>query len=301
MENKYDFLFTKCNCTIPESDDDHNSTSSENEEDYYSFINCNINDDEINKLFKPMNHIFESLRPFIDMYDNRLMDIINLWDTKSFFVNSTGKVPYLLSLPYSYFPLMKKPIENEDPLCAPSYMSEKELINFTKVFQFPENYLKRYKESKGGFSFRYDLDNKDDLQSIYIYHQRQYYDQLLKERTLNKKKKKVEVDNVDVEYKLPVTAYEPVTIIKRFCDMFTYLCATLDQVYLMREDDESLIKKFTIGLNSGFHLVMASQGIPLPGLIGETYTVENKKNEVIMFAEVKNDNPLKIVYNIRWR
>jgi hypothetical protein len=302
MENKYDFLFTKCNCTVPESDeDDHNSTSSENEEDYYSFINCNIDDDEISQLFKPMNHIFESLRPFIDMYDNRLMDIINLWDTKSFFVNTTGKIPYLQSLPYSYFPLMKKPIENKDPLAAPSYMSEKELIEFTKVFQFSENYFKRYKESKGGFSFRYDLENKADLQSIYIYHQRRYYEQLLKERTLNKKKKKVEDDNVEVEFKIPVTAYEPVTIIKRFCDVFTYLCATLDQIYLLREDDESLIKKFTIGLCSGFHLVMASQGIPLPGLIGETYTVENKKNELIMFAEVKNDNPLKIVYNIRWR
>jgi hypothetical protein len=69
----------------------------------------------------------------------------------------------------------------------------------------------------------------------------------------------------------------------------------------MKEDDEYVIKKFLTGLFSGFHLVLASQGIPLNGLIGETYTVENKKNESIMFAEVKNDNPLKIVYNIRWK
>ena len=88
----------------------------------------------------------------------------------TFVINNNGKIDYLLTLPYSYFPLMKKPIENKDPICAPTYMSERELNEFTRVFKFTENYLKRYRESKGGLSFKYDLENKSDIQSLYIYH-----------------------------------------------------------------------------------------------------------------------------------
>ncbi len=88
-----------------------------------------------------------------------------------------------------------------------------------------------------------------------------------------------------------MTVFEPVTLIKRFCDIFYYLDVTFAEM-IKQDDEEHYIKKFLSGLISGFHRGISSQGIPLGCLIGETYELEN--GDLRLFAETKNDNPPKL-------
>jgi len=204
------------------------------------------------------------------------------------------KAEYMISLPNSYLPLMKKQINSKDPICAPLYMNQREIDKFSKPLMLSNKY---YGASKFGMSFGYNLDLKEEMQSNFIYHQRLFFDKILKERLTNKA-----AYGSDADYELPITLYEPNTFLRRFCDLFCYITVGLEEIYSKSEyDEEVIIRKLFSSFLAGFHKPMASQGIPLKPLIGETYECESENRELQLFAEVKNDDPVHIVYNIRWR
>lgn len=169
------------------------------------------------------------------------------------------KADYMVSLPNSYLPLMKKPLnsdnnsKNNDPICAPLYMNEREVLKFSKPLMLHKKF---YGAGKFGMSFKYDLDAKADMQSNFIFHQRLFFDKILKERLTNKS-----AYGKDAEYEFPITLYEPNTFLRRFCDLFCYLSVGFEEIYSKSEyDEEVIIRKLFASLLAGFHKPMASQG-----------------------------------------
>jgi len=73
----------------------------------------------------------------------------------------------------------------------------------------------------------------------------------------------------------------------------------MDELQEKYENEQFLIKKIIVTLVSGLHKLLSSQGIPLTALPGETF--ETKNGMFYLFAEVRNNKPIKINYNIRWR
>jgi hypothetical protein len=286
------------------------SSSSEEEPDQFEIINPLIREDELKNLTMYIDQPLLNMKPILKMFDNRMSaKIVPLLNPLKFFVDENEKkIPFLMSLPYSYLPLIKKPLESRDPICAPSYMNEEEVKEYTRPFYIDLNYYGLPEEGgKGGMCFKYDLEKRKDDQSNYVFYQRQFYGKIMKDRLVNgnHKEKKSKGNNAkaeedEKEYNLPMTLYEPVSFLKRFCDVFYYLNKTFGEM-VKRDDEELMLKKFMSGLIAGFHRSLASQGLPIGVLIGETYEVESTHGEFKLFAEVKNDKPIKIAYNIRWK
>lgn len=277
--------------------------SSESEDDYFDFLKIKMSEAEFVKLSESVNHPLVTIKPIIKIYDERMgKSIIDLINSKIFFsvdeyqdvFSFHKKAEYMMALPNSYLPFMKKPINSADPICAPLYMNEKEIIKFCKPLMLKKDF---YGKSKYGLSVKYNLDKKLDIQSNFIFHQRLFFDKILKERLTNKISY-----GKDAEYELPLTVYEPVTLLRRFCDVFCYLNVGFEEIYSKTDyDEEVVIRKLFSSLIAGFHKPLASQGIPLKALIGETYEVDSENGDLKLFAEVKNDNPIHIVYNLRWK
>jgi hypothetical protein len=298
MINDFEVENEECTCDDQVQDNilDGQSSSSEEEEELYCYIVPLIKEDEMKNLINSIPNPLNGLKPMVHLFDERMSEkIIQYLNPNTFFVDeSQSKIPFFISLPNSYLPLLKKSPESKDPICAPSYMSEAALIEFHKVQEINENTMY---PSQAGLSLKYDIDKRLDLISTFVYFQRDFYEKMLKERLINKTNKKIN----EHDYNFPLTLYEPNTFIKRFCDVFCYLSACFEIIYEKPNEEEYIVKKLNLGLISGFQKVMSSQGIPLPPHIGETYEVRSENGELHLFAECKNDSPIKLVYNIRWR
>lgn len=243
------------------SNSDFSSSESE-EEDFFDFLVVQLNPLEFKSLTKAIDHPLVTIKPIIKIYDERMgKNIIDLINGEIFFgaedyedpLLFNKKADYMLSLPNSYLPLMKKPINTSDPICAPLYMNRREAQKFSKPLMIHKKY---YGTGKYGMSFTYDLEAKADMQTNFIYHQRLFFDKILKERLTNKT-----AYGKDAEYELPITLYEPNTFLRRFCDLFCYISVGLEEIYSKSEyDEEVIIRKLFASLLAGFHKPMASQG-----------------------------------------
>ena len=288
------------------NDDESENTSSE-EENFFDDLVVDLKTQEFNELTNNINHPLVTIKSIINLWDGRMgkdeIDslkrdfVFSAEDYDSVF-NFKKKSPYLLALPYSYFPLKKKSINSKDCICAPLYMNEREVEKFCAL---PLVTNKHYGRGYYGMKFEYNLDGfqnkyKKDKQTNWIYHQQLFFDKILKERLTNKASY-----GKNAEYELPLTVYEPVTFLKRFCDFFAYIRFGFEEIFKSEYNEETIIRKLFSSLFSGFHFPMASQGVPLKPIIGETYEIDSEDDELKLFAEVKHDAPIHIVYNLRWR
>jgi len=239
-----------------------NSSSESEEDNFFDFLTVRLSQGEFTNLAKTIDHPLVTIKPLIKIYDDRMgKSIIDFINGEIFFgaqdyedpLQFQKKVDYMMSLPNSYLPLMKKPLENKDPICAPLYMNEREAIQFSKPLMLNKNY---YGLGKYGMSFKYNLDAKADMQSNFVYHQRLFFDKILKERLTNKT-----AYGKDAEYEFPITMYEPNTFLRRFCDLFCYISVGFDEIYSKSDyDEEVIIRKLFASLFAGFHKPIASQG-----------------------------------------
>jgi hypothetical protein len=238
------------------------SSSESDEDDFFDFLTVRLSQGEFLNITKSIDHPLVTIKPIIKIYDDRMgKNIIDLINAPVFFgaedyedpLQFGKKVDYMLSLPNSYLPLMKKPLNAKDPICAPLYMNEREATQFSKPLMLKKNF---YGTGKYGMSFKYDLDAKADMQSNFVFHQRLFFDKILKERLTNKT-----AYGKDAEYEFPITMYEPNTFLRRFCDLFCYLSVGLEEIYSKSDyDEEVIIRKLFASLLAGFHKPMASQG-----------------------------------------
>jgi hypothetical protein len=281
-------------------------TSSE-EENYFEDLVVDLKAQEFYELRNRVSHPLVTMKSIINLWDGRMgkdeIDsmkrelIFSAEDYDSVF-NFKKKSPFFLSLPYSYFPLRKKPISSKDSICAPLYMNEREVEKFCAL---PLVHNNNYKDGEYGMAFEYNFndfqnDFKKAKQTNWIFHQQLFFDKILKERLTNKTSY-----GKNAEYELPLTVYEPITFLKRFCDFFAYIKFGFEEIFKSEYNEETIIRKLFSSLFCGFHFPMASQGVPLRPIIGETYEIDSEDNELKLFAEVKHDNPIHIVYNIRWK
>lgn len=240
---------------------DYSSSESE-EDDFFDFLAVRLSEVEFTNLAKSIDHPLVTIKPIIKIYDDRMgKSIIDLINGEVFFgaqdyedpLQFGKKADFMLSLPNSYLPLMKKPLGANDPICAPLYMNEREAHQFSKPLMLSKKY---YGTGKYGMSFKYDLDTKADMQSNFVYHQRLFFDKILKERLTNKT-----AYGKDAEYEFPITLYEPNTFLRRFCDLFCYISIGLEEIYSKSDyDEEVIIRKLFASLLAGFHKPLASQG-----------------------------------------
>ncbi len=280
------------------------SSSSSDDEDIYEFLKIEISKSEFENLSKTIDRPYNPIELIKKILDGNSGKMMNYYMNLPIFFSAEEygdnvlsfkkNVDFLLTLPNSYLPLMEKPPHSNSPISAPLYMNEIEMNKFCKPVSITGPH---YGREKYGLSFKYDLLKKKDIQSNFVYHQRLFFDKILKERLTNKA-----AYGKDAEYELPLTLYEPNTLLRRFCDVFTFLAIGFEEIFTKNEyDEEYIIRKFFSSLLAGFHKPIASQGIPLKPLIGETYEVDSKNSDLKLFAEVKNDNPIHIVYNLRWK
>ena len=286
------------------NDNESSATSDdEDEEEFFDFLKVDLTEEIFTNLTSTVSHPLVTVKPIIKIYDDRMgKELIDLIKAKIFFaaedysdpLDFNKKADYLLTLPNSYISLMKKPIDSKDVICAPLYMNETEIKKFCKPLLISKKY---FGQSRFGMSFKYDMETKGDMQSNYVYHQRLFFDKILKERLTNKA-----AYGKDAEYELPLTVFEPVSLIRRFCDLFCYIGFGFEEIYSKSDyDEEVIIRKIFSSLIAGFHKALASQGVPLKPLIGETYEVLSEDGDMQLFCEVKNDDPIHLVYNIRWK
>jgi len=307
--NNADFIFDlirdkPCECELNDSETSFNlfdkadTSSSENEEDYFSYIIPSITDEELKGFTLQLENPLKCLKPVLNFLDDRMIkNILSYIDPKNFFVDhKEKKIHFLISLPNSYYPLYKKPAEAKDVICAPSYLTEKEEEFYVRPF-FLQN--GRFTFTNRGLTIKLNLTDKTDEQSNYVFYQGKFYESIVKDRFVNGNKNSDEEQ--EREYDFPITIYEPVSFLKRFCEVFYYLNISFTEICGKKLNEETMIKKFSTGLFLGFHKVLASQGMPLPSLIGETYVVTDVTGNFELFAEVKNDKPITICYNIRWK
>ena len=307
MKINNDFMFDistaeACQCDANESEsslkiyDSNGTSSSENEDDYFERILPEITEEELKGLTLQVENPLKCLKPILEFIDPRMYEkIVSYIDPKHFFVEEKEKkIIFLSSAPNSYFPILKKPLESTDLICAPSYLTEKEEELYVRPFFVDTS---RFSITNRGMTIKFDLDDRTDEQSNYILNQGLFYEGLVKHRLVNGGKENTE----DHDYDFPINIFEPVTFLKRFCEVFYYVNLSFSEICGKNLTEDVIIKKFSSGLFSGFHKILASQGIPLPSLIGETYQVTDKTGNLEIFAEVKNNKPLIICYNIRWK
>lgn len=309
MKNNADFVFDflkedQCLCGMNDEEsslkiyDNNDTSSSENEEDYFSYIYPEITEDELKGFTLLMENPLKCLKPVLHFLDSRMSDkILSYIDPEIFFVDSKEKkINFMMSAPNSYFPLLKKSAISKDVICAPSYLTEREEEYYVKPFFID---FGRFTHNNLGYVLKFISTDRTEEQSNYIYFQGKFYESIVKDRFVNGKKG--EDEEQDQEYDFPISLYEPVTFLKRFCEVFYYLNISFTEICGKKLSEENMIKKFTSGLFSGFHKILGSQGMPLPALIGETYEFTDATGNFELFAEVKNDKPITICYNIRWQ
>ena len=238
------------------------SSSESDEDDFFNYLEVNLSPLEFKILSKSIDHPLVTIKPIIKIYDERMgKNLIDFINGEVFFgaedyedpLLFEKKVDYMLSLPNSYLPLIKKPINSSDPISAPLYMNSRETNKFSKPLTINNKY---YGTGKYGMSFKYDLEAKADMQSNFVFHQRLFFDKILKERLTNKSSY-----GKDAEYEFPITLYEPNTFLRRFCDLFCYIGVGFEEIYVKSNyDEEVIIRKLFSSLLAGFHKPMASQG-----------------------------------------
>ena len=146
---------------------DSEQTSSE-DEDYFEDLFVDIKPPEFQELRNKVSHPLVTIKPIIKLWDNRMgideieamkkelifsaEDYENVFDFKK-------KTSFLMALPYSYFPLRKKPINSKDAICAPLYMNQREVEKFCAP---PIVNNEFFGKGRYGMTFRYDLENTDE-------------------------------------------------------------------------------------------------------------------------------------------
>ncbi len=280
-------------------DTDNITSSSENDEDYY---------DRVVPIFEEGDAEFEAFVERVPSISktitttgsnnnnsNLLVNKISTYmKTEGFFVDFfETKLTFLKSAPNSFFPILNRNKDDND-FFAPTYMTDTEI---RKRFIKPtKTNPERYKESKLGLEFNYTPNKKDDLEAQYILTHRLLYGKLCQDNLMKSSKNNT---NQKKELNLPINVYEGKTFIKRFCDIFSFFPCIMDELQEKFDNEQFLIKKIIVTLVSGLHKLLSSQGIPLTALPGETF--ETKNGLFYLFAEVRNNKPIKISYNIRWK
>lgn len=190
--------------------------------------------------------------------------------------------------------------ENEEDniyICAPSYLNKQE-IDFISKPQKVSNI--EYFITKDGLTYYYDktLAEPRDINSYFIQQQRFLYQKICNYRLVTSMKETKDIFKENLEIPLKVKEARP--FLRRLLDFFIFWEPCLETLVASLEDEQVLLRKLNLLIAIGFHRVLASQGVPLNPILGETCEV--KKNEMYIFAEVKKTHPLtKIAYNLRWR
>lgn len=188
--------------------------------------------------------------------------------------------------------------DNKVFVCAPSYFSNQEIEFLSKSYKISTEIFKITKE---GLTYNFDptLSESKDLNSYFILQQRIFYEKISNYKLVMNQKDGQDIfkENLDI----PIKVREPKPFLRRLLEYFAFWEPSLEVLCeALAEDEEVFIRKFNILLATGFHKVLASQGLCFNPVIGET--CEIKKNKFYIFAEVKKSYPQFIVnYNLRWR
>ncbi len=196
MKN-YDFIDALNNCNFCyESSNNNNSDLSSDEEDDYYFENMLplIRESEMKNLINYIDPPLTKEKPILKIFENKMNEkIVPLLNPKSFFIDhGEKKFPFLMSLPNSYLPIIKKSLDSSDPVCCPSYMTQQEENDYTRPFFMN---MEVHDASRGGIGLKYDLEKRRDDQSSYVYYQRKFYEEIMIDRLVNGKEKNPEKKN----------------------------------------------------------------------------------------------------------
>jgi hypothetical protein len=273
------------------------SSSSEDEPDYFeSFLPVfDMYKNEFENLFAPIERLPDSLTrlkgEFRGFEKGLTIDLI--YDVENFFASKTEtKVTQLKACPNSFFPILSRNPDDED--YPPTYLTDLEYKKFLKPFN-PHN--KYFNIRKNGLFFMYDSERKYDFQTNFVINSRLFYTKIFNDRLIKTRQKDIKHSEIN----LPISLYEPKTLIKRFCDIFVFFPYVFQEFHKNSNklDEEYVLSKIASAIVTGIHKVFASQGLPLNCLYGETFEI--KMNSFYLFAEVRKDNyPTKITYNIRF-
>jgi hypothetical protein len=273
------------------------SSSSEDEPDYFeSFLPVfDMYKNEFENIFAPIERLPDALTrlkgEFRGFEKGFTIDLI--YDVENFFAPKTEtKVTQLKACPNSCFPILSRNPDDED--YPPTYLTDLEYKKFLKPFN-PHN--KYFNIRKNGLFFLYDSERKFDFQTNFVLNSRLFYTKIFNDR-LSKTRQK---DEKHSEINLPISLYEPKTVIKRFCDLFVFFPYVFQDFYKNSNelDEEYVLSKMAASIVAGIHKMFASQGVPLNCLYGETFEI--KMNNFYLFAEVRKDKfPTKLTYNIRF-
>ena len=181
-------------------------------------------------------------------------------------------------------------------ICAPSYLTKEEIDQYTNAYPVS---MEVFSISKEGLTYKYDptITDPRDINSYYILQQRFLYEKLCNYRLVTSQKDR---HFFRQNLEIPLKVREPRSFLKRLMDFFVLWEPCLEGIVVNLEDEHVVLRKLNLLLASGFHKVLACQGVPLNVFIGETCEV--KKKRLYIFAEVKSVNPhVNIYYNLRWR
>jgi len=203
------------------------SSSSEDEPDYFeSFLPVfDMYKNEFENIFAPIERLPDALTrlkgEFRGFEKGFTIDLI--YDVENFFAPKTEtKVTQLKACPNSCFPILSRNPDDED--YPPTYLTDLEYKKFLKPFN-PHN--KYFNIRKNGLFFLYDSERKFDFQTNFVLNSRLFYTKIFNDR-LSKTRQK---DEKHSEINLPISLYEPKTVIKRFCDLFVFFPYVFQDFY----------------------------------------------------------------------
>ena len=330
-------------------------TEDSNDPFYIENLNINIDQNELNELIKPIPFPLNSLKFFSNYFEGDKLFILTKLSQNptEFFTSDDHYIEDLLTLPFSYVPLLLPQFNNlkinnnesnyiakknntsvlhnynnksivsklksnfnnsyissykdkedyENPLLnvlivAPSYLKQEEFEEINTQ-QSVTNML--YSTSYEGLTYEIDqsLTYKTDLNSLYVINQRIFFDKIKNAKLANPKlQKSKNICQEDLE--IPIFGLrEPKLFLKRLLDYFIYWNFTIESLILDLNDEAVFLRRLNLLISSGFHRVLASQGLPFNLLIGETAQIQ--KDNLVVFAECKSVEPVEIVYNLRYK